>query len=167
MNFIKAVLSNLNEISGLVNSNYPVSLPEADSYQVQEYNENTKEIRFSVSIDILLNREKEKLYIELIKNLYRRLDFMVLMQALDNGEITEEEFDQELKEHEDRYLIPAPSKAPSLSQLLQIADIVKKINRVDKMSVDEVSEAFSLDLSNAEEIINNSVKKREFATDND
>lgn len=166
MNF-NDLLFNLNDISGLVNVNTPVSLPEDGLYQIREYNGNTREISFSVSVGVFLSQEKERLYIELIKNLYRRLDFMQLMQSLDNGELTEEEFDKELNEHEDRYLVPSPTKEPSISQLLHISDIVKKINRMDRMSVSDVSEGFSLDLSNADEIINNYIEKRELAINND
>lgn len=93
-----------------------------------------------------LSEEKEELYIRALRNLYRKLDFMELNQSLDMSDITEEEYDNELETHEDKYLIPAPTGAPSLQQIIQITDILKRLGREKNISVDEVSEMFSLEM---------------------
>lgn len=96
---------------------------------------------------------KEELYLRLVRNLYRRMDFIELTQALEAGDISEEQFDAELDNNEDRYLIPASSETPSVQQLIQASDIVKKIGRVDRMTIDEASEMFSLDMDRGRKIL--------------
>lgn len=96
---------------------------------------------------------KEELYLRLVRNLYRRMDFIELTQALEAGDISDEQFDEELDNNEDRYLIPAASDTPTVQQLIQASDIVKKIGRIDRMSVDEASEMFSLDMDRGRKIL--------------
>ncbi|MBR4536191.1 MAG: hypothetical protein IKO62_05985 [Bacteroidales bacterium] len=96
-----------------------------------------------------LSEEKEELYLRALRNLYRKLDFMELNQSLEMSDISEDEFDKELETHEDKYLIPAPSGTPSQQQIIQITDILKRLGRENSMSVDEVSEMFSLEMDKA------------------
>lgn len=96
-----------------------------------------------------LSEEKEELYLRALRNLYRKLDFIELNQSLDMSDITEDEYDHELETHEDKYLIPAPTGAPSLQQIIQITDILKRLGREKDISVDEVSEMFSLEMDKA------------------
>ena len=100
-----------------------------------------------------LSEDKENLYLKALQNLYRKLDFIELNQALDMEDISEEEFDKELEENESKYLIPSPSGPPTLQQVIQVANIIKKLGREDKMSVDEVSELFSLEMDKAIEVL--------------
>ena len=100
-----------------------------------------------------LSEEKEELYLRALRNLYRKLDFMELNQSLDMSDITEAEYDEELETHEDKYLIPAPSGAPTLQQIIQITDILKRLGREKKISVDEVSEMFSLEMDKAMNVL--------------
>ena len=99
-----------------------------------------------------LSEEKENLYLQALRNLYRKIDFIELSQALESEEISEEEFDRELEENEDRYLIPSPTVAPTLKQVIQVSEIMKKLGR-EKSSVDEVSEVFSLNMDKAMEVL--------------
>ena len=96
-----------------------------------------------------LSEEKEELYLRALRNLYRKLDFIELNQALDMSDITEDEYDKELESNEEKYLIPAPTEVPTLQQIIQITDILKRIGRENNISVDEVSETFSLDMDKA------------------
>ena len=96
-----------------------------------------------------LSEEKEELYLRALRNLYRRLDFIELNQSLESEVITEEEFDRELETNEDNYLIPAPEGKPTMQQIIQISDIIRKLGREKKISVDEVSDLFSLEMDKA------------------
>ena len=100
-----------------------------------------------------LSEGKEDLYIRALRNLYRKLDFMELNQSLDMSEMTEDEYDNELVTNEDKYLIPAPSGTPTLQQIIQITDILKRLGREKNISVDEVSEMFSLEMEKAMEVL--------------
>lgn len=100
-----------------------------------------------------LSEDKESLYLKALRNLYRKLDFIELNQALEMEDISEEEFDKELLENEDRYLIPAPTETPTVQQIIQVSEIVKKLGREKIISVDEVSEVFSLDMDKAMEVL--------------
>lgn len=99
-----------------------------------------------------LSEEKESLYLQALRNLYRKIDFIELNQALESEDISEEEFDKELEENEDRYLIPSPTVVPTVKQVIQVSEIMKKLGR-EKSSVDEVSEVFSLDMDRAMEVL--------------
>jgi len=100
-----------------------------------------------------LSEEKEELYLRVLRNLYRKLDFIELNQSLDMSDISEEEYDKELETNEDKYLIPSPTGKPSLQQIIQITDILKRIGRDKNMSVDEVSEMFSLEMDKAMDVL--------------
>lgn len=99
-----------------------------------------------------LSEDKESLYLQALRNLYRKIDFIELSQALESEDISEEEFDKELVENEDRYLIPSPTITPTVQQVIQVSEIMKKLGR-EKSSVDEVSEVFSLDMEKAMEVL--------------
>ena len=99
-----------------------------------------------------LSEDKESLYLQALRNLYRKIDFIELSQALESEDISEEEFDKELVENEDRYLIPSPTITPTVQQVIQVTEIMKKLGR-EKSSVDEVSEVFSLDMEKAMEVL--------------
>jgi len=100
-----------------------------------------------------MGAKKEKLYVEALRNLYKRIDFLELNQALESKEIDEDQFEKELTINEDKYLIPFPEKRPDAIQVLLVSDIVQKIERVKEMTVDEASELFQLDLSTAENVL--------------
>lgn len=101
-----------------------------------------------------LSEGKEELYLRALRNLYRKLDFIELNQALEMEDISETEYVKELAVNEDNYLIPAPDGAPSVQQIIQITDIIRRIGREKKMSVDEVSEMFSLEMEKSLEVLN-------------
>ena len=100
-----------------------------------------------------LSEEKEDLYLRALRNLFRKLDFIELNQSLDMSDISEAEYNQELESNEEKYLIPTPTGKPSLQQIIQITDILKRIGREKNMSVDEVSEMFSLEMDKATNVL--------------
>ena len=101
----------------------------------------------------VMSAKKEKLYLEALRNLYKKIDFLELNQALDNREIDEVEFEKELTNNESKYLIPYPEKKPDAIQVFLVSDIVQRIGRVKEMTVDEASELFHLDFSSAENVL--------------
>lgn len=100
-----------------------------------------------------LSQGKELLYQRIVKNLCRKNDFTELLLALENGEISDEEYERELETNEDKYLIPYPKEKADFRQIAQIVDIIKKIGKENDFSVADVSELFSLDLSEAPAVI--------------
>ena len=100
-----------------------------------------------------LSEDKENLYLQALRNLFRKIDFIELSQSLESDVINEEEFDKELAEHEERYLVPSPTAEPTAQQVIQIADIIRKLGREKLCSVDEVSEVFSLDMNKAMDVL--------------
>ena len=93
-----------------------------------------------------LAQDKEELYTRALRNLFRKLDFIALNQSLELEDISEEDYDKELSENEKKYLIPAPDGEPTVQQVIQIVDIIKRLGRENSMTVDEVSEMFSLNM---------------------
>lgn len=98
----------------------------------------------------IMSVKKEMLYVEALRNLYKKVDFLELNQALESKEIDEDQFEKELTSNENKYLISYPEKKPDAIQVLLVSDIVQRINRVKEMTIDEASELFQLDLSAAE-----------------
>ena len=96
-----------------------------------------------------LSEAKEELYLRALRNLYRKLDFIELNQSLEMEDRSEEEFEKELDQNEEKYLIPAPTGQPTVQQIIQITDIIKRLGREKNISVDEVSEMFSLEMDKA------------------
>lgn len=108
-----------------------------------------------------LSQGKEMLYHRIITNLFRKNDFFELLLSLENGVITEEEYEKELSLNEDKYLIPYPKEKADFRQIAQIVDIVKSIGKEKEFSISDVSELFSLDLSDAASVISDPETKLE------
>lgn len=108
-----------------------------------------------------LSHGKELLYLRIVKNLCRKNDFAELLMALENGEISDEEYERELESNEDKYLIPFPKEKADFRQIAQIVDIIKRIGKENVFSVADVSELFSLDLSAASAVITSPEAKLE------
>lgn len=106
-----------------------------------------------VFVGSVMGVKKENLYVKALRNLYKKVDFLELNQALESKQISDSDFDKELTDHEDKYLIPYPEEKPDVLQVIMVSDIVKKIGRVKDMTVDEASELFQLDLSSAENVL--------------
>ncbi len=92
--------------------------------------------------------KKELFYITAIKNLFKKIDFQNLNSELESGEITEEDFENRLETKPEMYLIDINENRPDFKDICIISDIVNKIER--DFSVDDISELFSVDMSNAE-----------------
>lgn len=102
-----------------------------------------------------LSENKESLYITALRNMKRMLNFAQLNVSLLGGDITDEEFEAELEDNEDKYLLPEATQKATLRQIAQTSDIVKKLEFMNDSSVDDASELFGLDFSDAMQTIEN------------
>lgn len=89
---------------------------------------------------------KEELMLQAMKNLYKEIDFKSLVYQLDTKQITDEEYDKELKDNESKYVIDTPSRKASLEELSNIIKIVEDLGRTDLMCVDDVEQLFGLSI---------------------
>ncbi len=112
---------------------------------------NTFEIKFSDDMVSLLGDlslrynyfvAKEKYYIIAIKNLIKKNEFLQLSLQVADKLVTEEEYEKELKENEDKYLISL-NRVDNPFDIDVVCDIVKQVNA--SFTIDEVAEIFSLD----------------------
>lgn len=149
--------SSLDDVSKVARATY-VKSSNSETIIFESYTRDCSEIE--VSIREYLASDKEELYLRALKNLYRKLDFMDLNQALECEDITEEEYDQMLDHNEDKYLIPLADEKPTMKQVLQITDIIKRLKRTKEMSIDDVSELFMLDMKEAEKVLEEPSKVR-------
>ncbi len=93
---------------------------------------------------------KEQLYIAGINNLIKKNNLLQQTIQLAEGFITEEEFEQEIDENPDQFIISI-REPHGLEELIVLKNIVKKIGK--KFSVDEVSEIFSISLDNYDKFL--------------
>ncbi len=94
------------------------------------------------------NREIEnKLLYRIIKNLIKKTSFIQLSLQLTEDQITEDEFDMEIENNPEEYIIDLQYLDENIN-LFSINNIIKKIGK--GFSIDEVSEMFAIDLSNVE-----------------
>ena len=96
---------------------------------------------------------KEDLYVTALDNLLKKVDYLHLTMQLDQNLIEEDEFDKELEENEDKYLIKINNNFNSIDMQLIMSITNKLKNR--KFSSDEISEIFSVDIDKIEEFIDN------------
>ncbi len=88
--------------------------------------------------------EKEMLLVSAIRNLIRKMNFFELNEALNSEDITEDEFNSELKEHDQKYAITLENIS-SPYQTRIIAELMEKIGSdLKDFSTSEVSEMFSI-----------------------
>lgn len=149
--------SSHDNVSKVARATY-VKSSNSETIIFESYTRDCSEIE--VSIREYLASDKEELYLRALKNLYRKLDFMDLNQTLECEDITEEEYDQMLDQNEDKYLIPLADEKPTMKQVLQITDIIKRLKRTEEMSIDDVSELFMLDMKEAEKVLEEPSKVR-------
>ncbi len=90
-------------------------------------------------------QKKEFFYIKAIKNLIIQNNFLELALQLEEGHISEEEYDKEIDTHPEKYVVNVDYlEIPD--DLAIIKDIIKKIGA--EYTRDEVEELFSVDTEN-------------------
>lgn len=108
-----------------------------------EINPTIKEIGGILSIP----QKKEKYFIRAIKNLKIQNNFYELALQFEEGQITEEEYNEEIDNHPDKYVVNE-GYLEDPADIGIIRDIMKKIGL--EFSVDEASEIFSIEPENLE-----------------
>lgn len=98
----------------------------------------------------LTEDNKTDLLIRAINNRTRERNYFKLLSSLLENEITEEEFDQEIDQNEDEYVVSTDQKV-DLNSLKFILSNYKRIKDVNDM--DDLSALFSLDMEYVNSII--------------
>lgn len=92
--------------------------------------------------------KKENLYIKAIKNLLIQNNFLELALQLEEGYISEEEYNRKIEKYPGKYVVQVDNlDEPNDVKVIQ--DIMKKMG--NKYSVEEVAELFSLDEEDLED----------------
>ncbi len=97
------------------------------------------------------NNLKEEFYLKGINNLIKKNNLLQLSLQLADNLITEEEFEDEINNNSEKYIISV-QHVTSVNQLYILKDIVKKIGK--EFSVDEITEMFSLSFNNLDKVLN-------------
>ena len=98
----------------------------------------------------LTEDNKTDLLIRAINNRTRERNYFKLLSSLLENEISEEEFDQEIDQNEDEYVVSTDQKV-DLNSLKFILSNYKRIKDVNDM--DDLSALFSLDMEYVNSII--------------
>lgn len=96
------------------------------------------------------NENKEFFYLKAIKNLLKQKEYLNLLYQVSNDLITDEEFNDELENNEDKYLINIDNILDS-TNFKVVSKILDKIG--DNFTDDDISEIFSLEVSNIENLL--------------
>ena len=92
-------------------------------------------------------QKKEFFYIKALKNLIIQNNFLELALQLEEGHITEKEYDEEIDAHPEKYVVNV-DYLENPDDLAIIKDIIKKMGA--EYTRDEVEELFSIDAENIE-----------------
>ncbi|MDP3928536.1 MAG: hypothetical protein Q8R57_05900 [Bacteroidota bacterium] len=124
----------LNDSSFLLAVNYEdkIQVIQGDLY-------NSTEIIFNT---IKEYHEREKIYITAIKNLLKLRRYSNLIYELSNDIISEEEFDNELSDNEEAYLIKVNNHVDSKEKVETLYSVIQNID--EKLTEDDFMEIFSI-----------------------
>jgi len=121
------------------NLNFVIGNPEASAtffFSFEQFGEGLQNIQFG--------KRNEELLLKAVRNYIRKINFAELNEELEDGSITEEDYNNELEKNSDKYAI-------TLKSLENPGDIDNIIYLTDKIgynlrnfSVSEVSEMFSV-----------------------
>jgi len=149
---------------------YPTIDDTLSGFIGSESGESNKENRVSVSVRIdqvnesvtfrptmqeigkflSIPQKKEKYFIRAIKNLKIQNNFYELALQLEEGQITEEEYNNEIDEHPEKYVVSVEYlEDPNDIGILR--EILKKVGL--EFNVDEASELFSIESEDLEKKI--------------
>ena len=94
-----------------------------------------------------------KLYNKLVENLFKTKNFLELTIENLTEQISDDDFAKELEEHPEKYMKTICQRKPTYEDIKLIVDIVCSVKKDKELSVADVSELFSIDLSEAENVI--------------
>lgn len=90
-----------------------------------------------------LNR-KEDFFINAIKNLRKKINFISLYNEFQNGDISDADFEKEIELNPDKYVVTVDNVKDN-EDLMILHEVISKVN--ENLSIDEISEIFSIDLT--------------------
>lgn len=97
------------------------------------------------------NSEKEYFYIKAIENLLKQKEYLNLAYQMSHNLITDEEFNNELEQNEDKYLIKIDDNL-DVNRFKLLLKIISKIKY--NFSDDDVFEIFSFEINNISSFLN-------------
>jgi len=93
---------------------------------------------------IAYSKKSESYLIEAVRNFIRKINYSELNESLEDEEITEEQYNLELDQNSEKYVITLRDIG-NPSDVLIIADLVKKIGYdLKEFSTSDISEMFSV-----------------------
>jgi len=93
----------------------------------------------------MMKNKKEELLLTAIKNLMKAQNFLQMCLMLQEGQISQEDYNKQLKEKPDRYVIDI-EYVKDKKDIEIIAEIIKELGPIGEgLSVNDVSEIFSFD----------------------
>jgi hypothetical protein len=96
----------------------------------------------SINSNLTYSLRKEDLCITAIKNLIKKVNFLQLINQLNEGGLTERKFQKELKQYPSKYIIET-DYLKFIDDVSVISEIVEKVGI--EQSIDEVAEMFSIE----------------------
>lgn len=124
-----------------------LTLPSNSNYTISFQN-NQVNIAFIIkTIGTMLTKfenTKERFYVAGINNLRKKINFLQLHYDFQNGEISQEDYENELENNQNKYVVDV-RMLKNHYDLLILNDIIKKIG--DDLTVDDIAEIFSVELN--------------------
>lgn len=88
--------------------------------------------------------KKEEFLITAIKNLRKKINFIHLNYEFQNGDINDIEFEKEIEENPDKYVVSV-DHIHDETDLNILHEVITKVN--ENFTLDEISEVFSIDVT--------------------
>ncbi|QHS63254.1 hypothetical protein [Chitinophaga agri] len=110
----------------------------------------------TLEIEKSINALKHVYAITAIKNLLKKNHFLQLNLDYSNKLINEEEFEREIDDNPDRFIIEMTSN-DSVLDLYVISELIEKIG--NQFTIDEVSELFSIDTESLHRVISKLISR--------
>lgn len=124
----------------LSDSSFLFALSKKDNIEIIQGKLNpTTETLFNI---VKENYEKEKFYVIAIKNLLKQKKYSNLIYELTNNLINEEEFNFELSENEESYLIKVNNNLDSIEKVKTLLKVIQNIN--ENFNEEDLMEIFSI-----------------------
>lgn len=121
-----------------------VSNDENTIYDLQINSDDFKQAAIGVLRNSYLRNKKNNLQVIAIDNLLKIRNSLQLNLDLSDGVIDEEEFNKELEEKPERYIVDVTSNFVH-DDILLIGEIISQLKTDHRMSSDDVSSVFGID----------------------
>ena len=151
-------MGELTIVPGYDNLTFPINLRDNQIRFINEKDNQEKvayiflnKKDFFVGLNDMKSRVilREDLYQTIIRNILKKYEFLNLSYQLATNQIDEDEFDNEIEENPDKYIIKLKEFDEAI--LPEIIDIIKTIGH--DFTIDQVEELFALNISFNNELI--------------